>query len=135
MQQADLKQVLRSIVADLAPDELTTFDIEGDALLDESVRGISSPEFRSELDSKFGLGEAAAIAGSATVFLKLISATVSALKDVGLLVKKSKPATVSTDDIKAKWVGRLRQAGLPSDKAEKIARRFTKELLQAAAKG
>ena len=134
MLQAALKQVLRNVLADFAPVELSAFDIESDAMLGDVLSGTALPQVRSELDSRFGLVEAGAIAISATVYMKLISATVAALKDIRSLKKNSKPPVVSFDELKAAWATRLSEAGISRDKAESIAARFSEELFQATVK-
>ena len=64
-----------------------------------------------------------------SAFIKLVVATVSALRSLDLLPAQKSSVSTNVSELRLRWQHELQKEGLSKDKSAAIALRFSKELL------
>jgi len=117
-----VKELLRSIVAEELPNSLAAFDIEADLAIADAFAGRRAPSVDRDAHSGFGSPDFATV----SEFLKLVTATVTLILSLRSLHKK-RPVAFETEELQARWVEQLKEAGFKEEKARRISSRFIRD--------
>jgi len=129
--EADVIALTRSIVATELPEELPSFDFEGPTLVRELMLGSSTSRSNADVTR-----EADQFAGVSEMlqFAKLVAGTVVALGQMLKLIKESVTPEPHRDQLIELWKAKLIIAGVPAQRAGRIASRFYGDALTVMGK-
>lgn len=131
MELTALKATLREVITELCPHDLELFEIEADKILEEAIDGQSSVPIRGDVQPRFSLHEIKEFATIAFDYLKVMAATLQALKEIGFLKSRPPISAENLAELRNKWASELRKVGLDEEKSIVVAVRFSDDLLRA----